>query len=278
MRALNIPGGKWQAIPARLYLGIIKPRRKILGMEFSGKIEAIGKEVTRFKVGDELFGSTTWSNFGAYSEYKCMDENDSLTLKPDNLTYKEAATIPCGGFTTLGLLKKANIKKGDKILIYGASGSIGTFAVQIASYLKAEVTGVCSMDNIELVKSLGAKKVIDYTKEDFTKNSEKYDVILDAVDKIPKKEAIKSLKSGGIYLNIHNDAVSTNAKDSIPILEELKQLAEEGKIKGIIDKIYSIDQIVEAHKYVDKGHKKGNVVITVSRDNKASFCSSKPKD
>jgi NADPH:quinone reductase-like Zn-dependent oxidoreductase len=261
MRSLNVPGPKVAYIFARLYLGIFKPRKKILGMELSGKIEAIGKDVTKFKEGDEVFASTVHSGLGAYSEYKCMDENGLILIKPKNLSFKESAALPCGGYTALGIMKKANIKAGEKVLIYGASGSVGTFAVQIANILGAEVIGVCSSSNLEMVKLLGAKKVIDYTKEDFSENNEKYDVIFDAVDKIPAKKMKKSLKNNGIYLNVHKDSSGLKPEDSILLLKELKKLAEEGKIRVVIDKTYSMEQIVEAHQYVEKGHKKGHVVI-----------------
>lgn len=267
MRSLNIPGPRWQLLFARIFLGIRKPKRAILGMDLSGKIEAVGKNVTLFKERDEIFASTVWSGFGGYAEYKCMPEDGALALKPVNMPFEEAAVIPSGGITTLGIIRMANIQSGQKVLIYGASGSVGTFAVQIAKSLGAEVTGFCSTTNLEMVKSLGADKVIDYTKEDFTQNSEKYDVIFDAVAKIPPKQAKKSLKKTGIYLNIHTSSEKIKTKYAISLLKDLKELIEAGKIKAVIDKRYPLDEIVEAHRYVDKGHKKGNVVITVEHDN-----------
>lgn len=265
MRSLNIPGPRWQLFFARIFLGINKPKREILGMELSGKIEAAGKNVTLFKEGDEVFGSTLWSGLGGYAVYKCMSENGVLALKPINMNFEEAAVIPCGGITTLGLIRKVNIRKGQKILIYGASGSIGTFAVQLAKYYGAEVTGVCSTTNLKMVKSLGADKVIDYTKKDFTQMNEKYDVIFDAVDKFPSKPAKKSLKKTGIYLNIHTTSANIKTKDEVYLLKDLKVLIEAGNIKAVIDRCYPMEQIVDAHRYVEKGHKKGNVVIVMTR-------------
>lgn len=263
MRSLNIPGPRWQVILARIFLGIRKPKRAILGMELSGKIEAVGKNVTLFKEKDEVFASTVWAGFGGYAEYKCMPEDGVITIKPANMTFEEAAVIPSGGITTWGIIKMANIQRGQKVLIYGASGSVGTFAVQLAKSRGAVVTGVCSTTNLELVKSLGADMVIDYTKEDFTQNNEKYDVIFDAVSIFPTENAKKSLKKTGIYLNVHTSSDKIKTKDAISLLKDLKDLIEAGKIKAVIDKHYLLEEIVEAHKYVDKGHKKGNVVIRV---------------
>jgi len=266
MRSLDIPGPAWQILMARLFLGIRKPRRAILGMELAGVIESVGRDVTLFKKGDEVFASTFWSGFGAYAEYKCMAEDGSLALKPTNMTSEQAAVIPSGGITTLGIIKIANIQPGQKVLIYGASGSVGTFAVQIAKALGAEVTGVCSTRNIELVKSLGADPVIDYTKEDFTQNNQLYDVIFDAVDKFPPEQAKKSLRDNGIYLNVDPDSDKVKAKDNVSLLQELKEFIEAGKLKAIIDRSYPWEQSVEAHRYGDSGHKRGNVAIIVGHD------------
>jgi NADPH:quinone reductase-like Zn-dependent oxidoreductase len=268
MRSFDIPGPKWQLLLARLMLGINKPRRAILGMELAGEIKAVGDDVTLFKEGDKIFASTVWSGFGAYAEYKCMAEDGVLALKPTNMTFEEAAVIPSGGITTLGILKMANIQEGQKVLIYGASGSVGTFAVQLAKAFDAEVSGVCSTANLELVKSLGADKVIDYTKEDFTESGETYDVIFDTVDKFPPEQAKRSLKQTGIYLNVDASSDRIKKEEVLSLLKELKELIEAGQLKAVIDRRYSMEEIVEAHRYVDQGHKRGNVVITFTQNNK----------
>ncbi len=265
MRGLDIPGPGWQRLLARLVLGIQRPKNAILGMELSGTVEAVGKDVTAFEIGDEVFASTVWSGFGAYAEYKCMAEDGVLALKPANMTFEEAAVIPSGGVTTLGVIKMANIQRGQQVLVYGASGSVGTFAVQLAKALGAEVTGVCSAANLDLVRSLGADKVIDYTTEDAADRLEEYDVIFDAVDKMPDGWK-RSLRETGIYLNAHASSDKIKTRDVPFLLRELKELVEAGKLKAVIDRRYGFEQIVEAHKYVDQGHKKGNVVVTVARD------------
>jgi NADPH:quinone reductase-like Zn-dependent oxidoreductase len=262
MRGLDIPGPRWQRLLARLVLGIRRPKNAILGMELAGEIEAVGRAVTVFAVGDAVFASTVWSGFGAYAEYKCMAEDEALARKPANMTFEEAAVIPSGGITTLGILKMAKIQPGQKILIYGASGSVGTFAVQLAKAQRAEVTGVCSTANLDLVRSLGADKVIDYTREDTARSLEEYDVILDAVDKMPDGWK-RTLRETGVYLNIDASSDRIRTKDVPFLLRELKEFVEAGKLKAVIDRRYPWEQIVEAHRYVDQGHKAGNVVVTV---------------
>jgi NADPH:quinone reductase-like Zn-dependent oxidoreductase len=264
MRSFTVPRAQW--LFARLYLGIRKPRRSILGMELAGDIEAVGRNVTRFKVGDPVFASTFDMNFGGYAEYKCLPESAMLALKPGNLTYEEAAAVVGGGLTALRCLRKGSIQPGQKVLIYGASGSVGTSAVQLAAHhFGAEVTGVCSAANAGLVKALGADKVIDYTHEDFTSSGATYDVIFDAVAKFPPARARKALRHNGTYLNVHAD--SGGARLGVDELLALRELIETGKLKPVIDRCYPLEQIVEAHRYVDQGHKKGNVAITVAHHN-----------
>jgi NADPH:quinone reductase-like Zn-dependent oxidoreductase len=262
MRSFKLPNiTGWQKFMARLILGWHKPRRNILGMELAGEIESVGRKVTRFTRGDAIFASTFDVNFGGHAEFKCLPENGVLALKPANLTYEEAAAVPGGGMTALHCLKKGNIRSGQKALIYGASGAVGTFAVQLARHhFGAEVTGVCSGTNLELVKSLGARQVIDYTQEDFNQSDETYDVIFDAVGKLAPARGKEALKPGGVYINVHADS---DGCDKLENLLLLKELIEAGKMKPVIDRVYPLDHIVEAHRYVEQGHKKGNVVIRV---------------
>ncbi len=265
----------------RFFNGLTRPKKTTVpGNEFSGVIEEVGKDVKLFRKGDQVFGQTG-IGLGANAEYICLPENGTIAIKPANLTHEEAATIPFGGNTALHFLRKADIRSGQKVLIYGASGSLGTAAVQLARYFGTEVTGVCSTANIELVKSLGAGKVIDYTKEDFTKSGGNYDIIFDTTGKSPFSGCVKSLTQNGIYLRAVHMSISSNVRglwtsmtDSRKVIggvaTELKEnlvfltgLIEAGKLKPVIDRSYPFEQTAEAHRYVDQGHKKGNVVINV---------------
>jgi NADPH:quinone reductase-like Zn-dependent oxidoreductase len=266
--------------------GLLKPRNPILGQELAGEVEATGRDVTRFSPGNQVFGI---GMFGAYAEYKCMPEDGALAIKPVNLSYEEAASVPNGALTALPFLRdKGKIQRGQTVLIYGASGSVGAAAVQLARYYGTAVTGVCSTANLEWVKSLGADQVIDYTQEDFTENGKTYDIIFDTVGKLSFSACKGSLADGGIYLAtvptpvmmLHalwpaksgSKKVKFAAAGLRPAREKVKDLAflteliESGKLKAVIDRCYPLAQMAEAHRYVEKGHKKGNVVITVEHE------------
>ncbi len=261
VRKLNLP--LFQKIPAFIALGFTKPRKSILGLVLSGIVENIGNKVSEFKIGEKVFAHS-FMRFGSYAEYICLSESAAVITMPKNLSFEESTAIPYGGTLALYFLQKAKIQKGQNVLIYGASGAIGTLAVQIAKTYGAIVDGVCSNKNLELIIGLGADSAIDYTSKDFRLDNEKYDLIFDAVGR-KKSSGLKyknALKKNGKFISVDNGSPGTKAicKENLKIL---KDLVESNKIKPVIDKTYPIELIVEAHRYVDKGHKKGNVIITI---------------
>ena len=277
LRGLNVP--MLMGLMMRIAFGFRGPRRKILGQELAGEVESVGRNVKLFRKGDQVF-ALTGLHLGAYAEYVCLPEDGLMATKPSNMTYEEAAAVPVGGLHAFHFLSRGNIQSGQKVLIIGAGGSIGTFAVQIAKSLGAEVTGVDSTGKLDVVRSIGADHVIDYTQEDFTKGDETFDVIFDAVGKGSFSGCVRSLKENGLYL-LGNPGLSqqvrakwastTSSKKVIggmlsyraEDLIRLKELIEAGKIRSVIDRRYPLEKIVEGHRYVDTGQKKGNVVITV---------------
>jgi NADPH:quinone reductase-like Zn-dependent oxidoreductase len=257
VRGFKLPLAMW--IPARIALGLRGPRKPILGVELAGEVEAIGGRVTRFKVGDRVFAFTGRSGFGAYAEYTCLPEGGLVAAMPAGVTYEEVAATTFA-YLAWHFLRKANVQKGHRVLVYGASGAAGTYAVQLARYMGAEVTGVCGGANLELVQSLGAVEAIDYTKADFTKSGELYDVIFDAIGKISKSSCATALTPNGTFVSINQGNPWPRVED----LALLMELVEAKQIRSVIDRRYPLEAIPEAHRYVDEGHKKGNVVVTVS--------------
>ncbi len=273
----------------RLMNGLSAPSRmRILGLEFSGTVEAVGKAVTRYSINDQVFGSTGFK-FGAHAEYTCLPESALMAIKPVNMTFDEAAAVLFGGITALHFLKKAGIQPGQNVLIYGASGSVGVFTVQLAKHFGAHVTAVCSTTNLDLVKSLGADDVVDYTKEDFSRTGPVYDIVFDAVGKSGFSRSLKAIKRGGVYVRVAGEGQTLSIIRDIlrgvwvsmtsPVkviggvaaatpatLSFLKELIEAGKLRTVIDRRYSLNEIVEAHRYAEAGHKKGHVVVLVERE------------
>lgn len=278
VRGFIVPRSFW--IPARLTLGLTKPKKTIQGMVLAGVVEATGKTVTRFQVGDPVVAYDI-TRLSTYAEYAAVPEDSAIVSKPSGVSYEEAAAIPFGAITALHFLKRGNIRSGQKVLIYGASGSVGTAAVQLAKHFGAEVTGVCSTANVALVESLGADHVIDYTKTDFTRSDETYDIVFDTVGKTALAETLKTLTPSGVFLQASagpsqlirmkwaarrssKTAIGETAYPTAEALAFLGELVENGRLRPVIDRCYPLEQMVEAHRYVDAGHKKGNVVIAVA--------------
>ena len=297
VHATSVSAADWRIRKAdpflvRFMVGLRRPNKvHILGMELAGTIESVGKAVTRFAAGDQVFGGTGFK-FGAHAEFACLPEDGTLSIKPVNMTFEQAAAVFFGGFTALHFLKKANIQAGQKVLIYGASGSVGVFAVQLAKHFGAHVTAVCSTANLDLVKSLGADQVVDYTRDDFSKAGRVYDMVFDAVGHSGFSRSLKSLKRGGFYVRAGGSGrvlsilggmvrgmwISTTgtakivggvARGDAGDVSFLKQLIEAGEIRTVIDRRYSLDQIAEAHRYAEAGHKKGHLVIVLEQDQRA---------
>jgi NADPH:quinone reductase-like Zn-dependent oxidoreductase len=277
MRSLNVPRGF--KLMVRLIFGISKPRKQILGTELAGEVVSVGENVNKFSTGDQVF-AFCGAAMGCYAEYKTMPEDGLVVLKPANLTFEEAAALSFGGTTALDFFRRGNLQSGQKVLINGASGGVGTAAIQLARHFGAVVTGVCSSANIELVKSLGAHHVIDYTKEDFTKNGETYDIIMDTAGTAPYSRCKESLKENGrlllvlgglpdmigipwVHLTGKKRIIAGPASERVDDLQTLARLAEEGVYKPVIDRRYRFEEMVEAHRYVDTGRKKGNVAVTL---------------
>lgn len=267
IRTFDVPHG--QRLVAGLVLGFTRPKSPILGMELAGTIESVGKGVTSFKPGDDVFAFTGWG-LGAYAEYVCLREkprrstrrDGMLATKPTNMTYEEAAAgLATGAVTALRLLRKARVRSGHQVLVYGASGGVGTYAVQLAKLFGARVTGVCSAANLDLVKSLGAETTIDYTETDFTQSGETYDVILDAVNKLPRSQQERASRMSHVVLNVDRDSGGAGRPADLVFL---KEQVEAGRLRAVVDRRYPLEEIVEAHRYVEQGHKKGNVVIRVA--------------
>lgn len=280
IRSFRLPLAPLLWLPARIGLGLTKPRHPVLGMELSGTVERTGRAVERFCAGDEVYAAALAGLGGGYAEYVCLPETGAVAMKPRNASHPEAAAVPIGGRTALFYLRKANVGPGQDVLVYGASGSVGTYAVQLAKHLGARVTGVCSTPNLPLVESLGADRVIDYTKEDFARRGERYDVVFDTVDKCPTGAWAGALKRGGFYLNAtvpllgprvwwsakragHRLVLGQNSPETPDALNELGRLIETGALQPVIDRRFALEEIVDAHRYVDLGHKRGNVVVSV---------------